>query len=328
MLKDSKPTIYDPQFMPTSIYGGVPTFMNLPVIERPDQLEQVDVAFMGVPWEGGCTIGGFSSCTDGPKSIREASLRYTGFLPEFDLDCYDYLKAADYGDTAIKNGDYDFTFGEIRKKIGEILDAGAMPFTLGGDHGITLPIVEEMAKRHPKRVGVIHFDAHLDNYDGYGDDIYARCSPFYRLYQDPNMDPTKIVHLGIRGPRNHRKELQNAKDHGATVITAMEVRENGWKAAITKALEVAAKDVDELYISICSDCLDAAFMPQGPQDMGGLTSYDMLMMLRECGKAGATGFDFVEIYPDAFSLQTASHVGCWFALYTLNGIAERIKNEK
>ena len=80
-------------------------------------------------------------------------------------------------------------------------------------------------------------------------------------------------------------------------------------------------------INICSDLLDAAFMPQGPQNMCGLTSYDMLMMLRECGKAGATGFDFVEIYPDAYSLQTASHVGCWFALYTLNGIAERKANE-
>ena len=116
-MKDSKPTIYDPTFLPTNIYGGTPTFMNLPVIENTEDLKQVDVAFMGVPWEGGCTIGGFSSCTEGPKSIR-----YTGFLPEFDLDCYDYLKAGDYGDTAVKNGDYDFTFGEIGKKIGEIIE--------------------------------------------------------------------------------------------------------------------------------------------------------------------------------------------------------------
>ena len=76
-MKDSKPTIYDPTFLPTNIYGGTPTFMNLPVIENTEDLKQVDVAFMGVPWEGGCTIGGFSSCTEGPKSIRSASIRYT-----------------------------------------------------------------------------------------------------------------------------------------------------------------------------------------------------------------------------------------------------------
>ena len=85
-MKDSKPTIYDPNFLPTNIYSGVPTFLNLPVLENKEDLKKVDVAVMGVPWEGGCTIGGYSSCTDGPKSIRTASIRYTGYLPDFDID--------------------------------------------------------------------------------------------------------------------------------------------------------------------------------------------------------------------------------------------------
>ena len=322
-MKDSKPTIYDPSFLPTNIYSGVPTWLNLPVIENKEDLKEVDVAVMGVPWEGGCTIGGYSSCTDGPKSIRSVSIRYTGYLPEFDIDSFAHLKGGDYGDTAVQNGNYDFTFAEIRKKFGEILDAGAVPIVFGGDHGISYPTISELAKRHPKKVGVIHFDAHLDNYDNFGDDLYSRCSPFFQLYNDPNMDPTKIVHLGIRGPRNHQGEGQNAKKYGATVIPSMEVKKNGWEAAIKKALEVATKHTAALYITICSDALDAAFMPQGPQDMGGLTSFELMMMVHECGKAGASAFDFVEIYPDAYSLHTASHVGCWMALYLLNGLAER-----
>jgi agmatinase len=64
-------------------------------------------------------------------------------------------------------------------------------------------------------------------------------------------------------------------------------------------------------------------MPQGPQDMCGLTSYELAMMVHEAGIAGAKGFDFVEIYPETNSLQTASHVGCWMALYFLNGLAAR-----
>lgn len=327
-MKDSKPTIYDPSFLATNIYSGVPTFLNLPVIENQDDLKEVDVAVMGVPWEGGCTIGGFSSCTEGPKSIRSVSIRYTGYLPEFDLDSFEYLKAGDYGDTAVQNGNYDFTFGQIRQKFGEILDAGAMPIIFGGDHGISYPTISELAKRHPKKVGVIHFDAHLDNYDTFGDDPYSRCSPFFQLYNDPNMDPTKIVHLGIRGPRNHRGEGENAKKYGATVIPSMEVKKNGWEAAIKKALDVATKDTEALYITICSDALDAAFMPQGPQDMGGLTSFELMMMVHECGKAGGSALDFVEIYPDAYSLHTASHVGCWMALYFLNGVAERVKEQQ
>ena len=325
-MKNSKPTIYDPNFLPTNIYSGVPTFLNLPVLENKQDLAQMDVAVMGVPWEGGCTIGGYSSCTDGPKSIRSASIRYTGYLPDFDLDCFSQLKAGDYGDIAVQNGNYEFTFGEIRKKVGEIYDAGAVPIILGGDHGIAYPTISALAKRHPGKVGVLHFDAHLDNYSNFGDDPYSRCSPFYQLYNDPNMDPTKIVHIGIRGPRNHQEEFNNAKKYGANVILCREIKKNGWEASIKKAIELASKDTEVMYVTICADSLDAAFMPQGPQDMGGLTSFELLMMVHEAGLAGARAMDFVEIYPDAYSLQPASHVGCWLALYFLNGVAERRKN--
>ncbi len=322
-MKDSKPTIYDPNFLPTNIYSGVPTFLNLPVLENDDDLKKVDVAVLGVPWEGGCTIGGYSSCTDGPKSIRTASIRYTGFLPDFGIDSFEHLTGGDFGDVAVQNGNYDFTFAQIRENYGKLLDAKCIPIVFGGDHGIAYPMISEMAKRHPGKVGVLHFDAHLDNYDVFGDDKYSRCSPFFQLYNDPNIDPTKMVHIGIRGPRNHKREYENAKKYGATVIPCMEIKRDGWKTAIDKAIAVASKDTEVMYVTICADSLDAAYMPQGPQDMGGLTSFELLMMVHEAGLAGASSLDFVEIYPENGTLQTASHVGCWLALYFLNGVAER-----
>ena len=87
-MRYSKPTIYDPAFLPNNIYSGVPSFLNLPVLEHREELKGMDVAVMGVPWEGGCTIGGYSSCTESPKSIRSASIRYTGFLPDFGICNY------------------------------------------------------------------------------------------------------------------------------------------------------------------------------------------------------------------------------------------------
>lgn len=322
-MRNSKPTIYDPTFLPNNIYSGVPSWLNLSVLENADEIKDFDAVVVGVPWEGGCTIGGYSSCIEGPKSIRSVSIRYTGYLPDFDLDSFDYLKVADFGDVACRNGDYDFTFQSIRDRIGQILDAGAFPIVFGGDHSMAYPIISEIAQRHPKKVGVLHFDAHLDNYPAFGEDTYCRCSPFFQLYNDPNMDPAKIVHIGIRGPRNHREEFQNAKKFGAQVILAREVRENGWKASIQKAIDLAFKDTEIVYVTICSDVLDAASMPQGPQDMCGLTSYELCMMVHEAGLAGAKGFDFVEIYPDVLSYQTASHDACWAALYYLNGAAQR-----
>ena len=114
----------------------------------------------------------------------------------------------------------------------QILDAGKTPIVFGGDHSISFPLVSEFAKRHKKKIGVIHFDAHMDNMDNYGEEKYARCSPFHRLYEDENIDPTKIVHFGIRGPRNNPNALKEAKKFGATVITGMEVKEKGWRNSI------------------------------------------------------------------------------------------------
>ena len=74
-MKNSKPTIYDPSFLPNNIYSGVPSWLNLPVLENNEDLKKMDVAIIGVPWEGGCTIGGYSSCTESPKSIRSVSIR-------------------------------------------------------------------------------------------------------------------------------------------------------------------------------------------------------------------------------------------------------------
>ena len=327
-MKNSRPIIYDPSFLPNNIYSGVPSWLNLPVLESADELPGMDAVVSGVPWEGGCTIGGFSSCTEGPKAIRSVSIRYTGFLPDFGIDSFDYLNVGDFGDVTCRDGDYALTFGSIRERIGQIVDAGAFPITFGGDHGIAYPIISEIAKRHPKRVGVLHFDAHLDNYSHFGDDELSRCSPFYKLYNDPNMDPAKIAHIGIRGPRNHKEEYQNALKYGAQVIPAREVKETGWKAAIDKAIRNVFTDTDLVYITVCADALDAACMPQGPQDMCGLSSYELCMMLHEAGLAGAKGFDFVEIYPDNLSYQTASHDACWAALYYLNGAAERVKNQR
>ncbi len=327
-MRVSKPTIYDPNFLPNNIYSGVPSFLNLPVIEEDADLDGLDMAVLGVPWEGGCTIGGYSSTTEGPKAIRSVSIRYTGYLPDFDLDCFDHLKVADYGDCAVQNGNYDFTFASIRKSVGTILDHGAGTLTLGGDHGIAYPIISEYARRHPGKVGVLQFDAHLDNYGIFGEDELSRCSPFFRLYNDPNMDPTKIAHIGIRGPRNHHDEFQNARKYGATVIRAIDVHEDGWKASIQHALEVVSKDTEVIYVTVCADSLDAACMPQGPQDMGGLTSYQLMMMLHEAGLAGACGFDFVELYPDTLSYQTAAHDANYLALYYLNGLAEYRRDHK
>lgn len=316
------PTIYQPGVVPNEIYSGVPSFMGMPTAKTAEELKQYDFAVMGVPFEGGCTYGGFSSCVVAPKTIRSVSTRYVGYLPDYDFDTFDYMSCCDYGDIPIQNGSYEYSFASMRKGIGEILDADCVPITFGGDHSISYPLISELCARHKKRVGVLHFDAHLDTMPAFGDDLYSRCSPFNRLYGDENFDSTKIVHIGIRGPRNHHQERIEAQKAGATVITAREIKLNGWQASIQKAIDIVSKDTDVIYVTVCSDVLDAAANPQGPFDPCGPTSFEVAMMLHEAGKAGAGAFDFVEIYPETCGTHQSAHTACWMALYFMNGVAQ------
>lgn len=316
----TRPAIYTPP-AETQIFGGVPSYLGLPVVRDKKELSQYDFAVLGVPWEGGCTIGNFSSCELATKAVRLASVRYSGYLPDYDIDIFDTMTLCDYGDVPTRNGDYAYTFGAIREKYAELLDAGVIPIVFGGDHGIAYPMISTLAERHPGRVGVIHFDAHLDNYPSFGEDDLARCSPFNRLYHDPNIDSTKIVHLGIRGPRNHPQEGREAHMAGATVIPARAVKERGWRASIEKALEIVTKDTDCFYISVCSDVVDAGSNPDGPIDPAGLSTYEMCMMLNACGAAGAASFDYVEIYPRPDGPQLGPHTANYFAIYFMNGVA-------
>ncbi len=324
-----KPTIYDPENRAVELYSGVPSFLGMPVIHNKDLLKNFDFAVLGIPWEGGCTFGGCSTCIMAPKIIREVSLRYTGYLPEYDIDLFDHLTCCDYGDVPVQNGNYDFTFQSIRSMYADIINENTVPIVFGGDHSISYPLISELAQKYPRRLGIIHFDAHLDNYPSFGNDPYSRCSPFNRLYQDINIDPTKIVHIGIRGPRNHPQERREACKYGASIITAKEIKEQGYYSSIKKALKIAQEQTDAIYVTVCSDVLDGAANPQGPIDPCGLSSFEICMMLNECGYAGARSFDFVEIYPESQGAHISAHTANYFAIYFMNGVARgRLEKQK
>lgn len=320
---ENKPICYVPGREIPEVFSGVPSFLGLPVIKTQEDLEKSDIVIMGVPWEGINTNGPFTSCEMGPKFIRQASTRYGGYLPDFDIDVFDHFSGGDFGDVAVKNGDYDFTFNSIRTEYKKILDADKFPVVFGGDHSISYPLISEFAKKHNGKIGVIHFDAHMDNLDAFGDESLARCSPFHRLYEDENVNPKNIVHFGIRGPRNNPEGLKNAKKYGANVITGMEVKLKGIQETIKKAIELASDGTEAIYVTVCSDALDVANNPAGPADPCGLTTFELALALYECGKAKTEGFDFVELYPPQDPNNVSGHVVSWMTIYLLAGVTTR-----
>ena len=306
------------------IYGNTPTFLGVQPIRGPEDLRNVDVAVAGLPWEGTNTWGTYSGCEQTPKACRMASMRYgSGYLPEYDIEVMNRLRVGDAGDLPSFPNDIEKTFAGFEEAAAGIFSAGVFPVFIGGDHSVSYPVLKALAGQKPGRVGLIHFDAHLDNAGDYAGDSLARCCPLRRIAELPGIDPARMVHFGIRGPRNSASQMQYAKDRGIEVITMRDVRREGLSHALTRALEIADTGTDGYYVTVCSDIIDHAFNPGGAIDFGGLSSGEMFETLYRLGSGNILGLDLVEVYPRSDVHDTSVHLLVWLALYCLAGLASR-----
>ena len=307
--------------MSENIYGNTPCFLGAKNISKSKDLDGIDAVVYGVPWEGAVTWGDYTGCELGPKAIRLNSARYSGYLPELDhIDVLEHLTLGDMGDLDVVPHDVDETMKRIENFTSDLWKSGKFLIGFGGDHGITYPIVKALAEQD-KKVGIIHLDAHYDNLPSHNGDEYARCSPFARLYETEGVRNESIIHTGIHGPRNMPQAGRNARDAGAVTLTVNDVREHSnIRQLADEIYEMASKDVDVVYLSICSDVLDFAFNPGGPVDGNGLTSYELVTLVHEFCKKGIIGMDFVEVYPQQDPNQFSAHLVTTVILHALAGV--------
>lgn len=304
------------------VFGQTPSFLGVRAVKPASGLDGEDVVFMGVPWEGVETWGSYTGCELATKSIRNAAIRYGDYLPEFDLALSDHLAMADAGDVAVIPGDAPATMAAVRSAAGSIFSAGAAPVFFGGDHSYTPAVIEALAAARPGRIGIIHLDAHLDNLPEFGGDPLARCGPLCRLASQEAVRNQSVVSLGIRGPRNAPLQMALAREAGCHVVTMRQIRQEGLGACLDQALSLAHEGTDQVYLTICSDILDALCNPGGPADFDGLLPHQLFEAVRKVAAAGLAGMDFVEVYPMQDPAGRSSHLAAWTIIHALAGMAQ------
>jgi len=304
------------------VYGDTPSFLGSPLVELPDGARGKDVVFMGVPWEGAVTWGGFSGCELAVKTIRQASVRYGTYLPELDQDAGEALRLGDAGDVAVVPGKGPETMQAVHRTAVQVFQAGARPVFFGGDHSYTPAIIEALVQVSGGPVGVLHLDAHLDNLPDYGGDTLARCGPLYRIARTPGVRPQSVVSFGIRGPRNAPLQMEMAREAGSPVLTMAQVREMGFEAAVEQAIALAHQETKAVYLTICSDILDGLCNPGGAPDFDGLLPHELFYLVRRAAAAGLAGMDYVEVYPLQDPAQRSSHLASWTLIHALAGMAQ------
>jgi len=167
--------------------------------------------------------------------------------------------------------------------------------SIGGDHTIALPLLRAMAAKHGP-ISVVHFDAHLDTFDTYFGASYTHGTPFRRASEEGLIDREGSMHIGIRGPLYTDQDLDQDTDLGFEIFSSIEFDDIGVKGAIEK---IAARVENRpMYVSIDIDVLDPAHAPgTGTPEAGGLTSRELLAVIRSFSERNLIGADVVEVAP-------------------------------
>jgi agmatinase len=268
----------------------IPTFALPPsflAIERRADTAQFSIA--GIPFDIGTTNR--SGARFGPAAIRQASrMLVDGDHPQRWIDPA-ALPVADVGDFSIALGDIPQSLKLIEEQAATVDHLIA----LGGEHGITLPLLRALAKRRGAPLALVHFDAHVDTWpDNFGQ-RYAHGSVFFHAIEEKLVDPKRMVQIGIRSPV--QKDVHDwTVGKGVTIITAQDAHEQGVNAVTERILSIAG--AAPAYLSVDIDVLDPAFAPgTGTPEIGGLASWQLQAILRRLGGIDFVGMDIVEVSP-------------------------------
>ncbi|NLS20276.1 agmatinase [Rhizobium sp. P40RR-XXII] len=286
-------------------YAGVPTLLSAPYMpvdgENPE-FGNLQVALLGIPMDLGVTNRPGSRF--GPRALRAIERigpynHVLGCAPVFDL------RVADIGDVPFQSRyRLELSHDDIEKRVNQIVDAGVLPLSVGGDHSITHPILKAVGKKAP--VGLIHIDAHCDTGGSFDQTKFHHGGPFRNAVLDGVLDPTRTIQIGIRGSAEYLWEF--SYESGMTVIHAEEVSGVGIPAIIEKARRIVGDG--PTYLSFDIDSLDPSFAPgTGTPEVGGLTTREVLELIRGLKGINLVGGDVVEVAPQYDATTNTAHAG-------------------
>lgn len=270
-------------------YGGAFTFARCPATR---DLSLADVAIVGVPMD--MAVMYRSGARFGPRAIRDGSggLRPHSQAPQELEEPFLSLRVIDYGDLQVFPGYIEDSFAKIQKDISPIVDAGVFPIVLGGDHSTTLPVLRAVAAKHGT-LSLLHFDAHPD-YWPLPDNRMHHGTVFRTAVEEGLIDPAASLQVGIRGSIS-AGIISEARAAGFDLITADEFAHRGVRATVE---DIQRRATLPVYVSLDIDSVDPAYAPgTGTPEVAGLTSREIVDLVRGLRGLPLVGFDLVEVAP-------------------------------
>jgi agmatinase len=204
-------------------------------------------------------------------------------------------QVADAGDIACNPFNITEAVRQIETAAAGLLDGAGRLLAIGGDHTIAYPLLRATRQRFGPPA-LVHFDAHLDTWQTYFGAPVTHGTPFRRAAEEGLFDERHSMHVGIRGPVYAARDLEEDAELGFRIVSAMDIERIGIDGVVARVREIVG-DVP-MYISIDIDVLDPAHAPgTGTPEAGGLTSRELLGILRGLAGHPVVGADVVEVSP-------------------------------
>jgi agmatinase len=267
-------------------FTQVSTFARLPMCVEG---EEVKAAFLGIPFDDAVTYR--PGARFGPMGIRQGSRLLRPYNQFLDTYPFDKLNACDLGDVNVIPGYVLDTMKVIEESVYEVLTKRRLvTFISGGDHSITLPVLRAMHKVYGK-VNLVHLDSHYDFWDAYWGKKYTHGSWLRRALEEGLLKD--VIQAGIRASTFSKEDLEDKERLGVKSFTIRELKQKP---------EEVIKEVNSLegptYVSFDIDVVDPAFAPgTGTPEVGGLTSFEVIELVRAMRFKRLVGFDVVEVSP-------------------------------
>ncbi|MEM8877683.1 MAG: agmatinase [Pseudomonadota bacterium] len=276
-------------------FVGIQTFGKAPYVEDWSQID-ADVAVLGAPFDAGTQFR--AGARFGPRAIRDASTLFSfGHAGAYDHeDDAVYLgpevTMVDIGDADIIHTDTVGSHAKIAEGVRAILDAGALPVILGGDHSVNIPCIDAFDGHGD--IHILQIDAHLDFVDERHGVRFGHGNPMRRAAEKPYV--TGLTQVGIRNVSSTAREgYEDARRMGSDILSVRQARALGPEAVIARIPDGA-----RVYVTIDID----GFCPSiaagtGTPSHGGFLYYDVLEMLQALSRSyEVVGIDLVEVAPD------------------------------
>ena len=276
-------------------FVGIATFGKRPYVQDWDAI-RADAAILGAPFDSGTQFR--AGARFGPRAVREASTLFSfGHAGAYDhedeaLYLGPDVSIVDIGDADIVHTDTERSHANIETGVRAILDAGALPVVIGGDHSVNIPCIRAFAGRGP--IHILQIDAHLDFVDVRHGVRHGHGNPMRRAAEQDHV--TGITALGIRNVSSTTQEgYEAARRMGDDILSVRQVRKLGTDAVAARIPQNA-----RLYITIDIDGFCPSIAPgTGTPSHGGFLYYEVLEILQAVARRHqVVGIDLVEVAPD------------------------------